>query len=133
MAACRICGLATMLILLFVFFGLLLFACIHWQNGWSAFVLVPCVFAFFVPPICFGYQPAATLHLQDTEQDEQTFHSCRELGWVIAAMLLMGAYGIPVLTWYNDHFDWRGVECVFGALTALVWAFVIWLRIFAFR
>lgn len=131
---CSFCGLFAFVTLILLFVGLLLFACIHWHNGWSFFVLVPCLIAFFTPAVCYGYNREDDLHLQDTgNMNQMTFHTCRELGWVVAAMLLLCAYAVPVLAWYNAAFHWGGVITVHVALTCLLWAYILWIRIFVFQ
>ena len=126
----RFCAILWMVILLFVAIGLLLFACIHWHNGWSIFMALPCVLAFFVPALCFNYTPPEELDTTHFAYDAATTQSCRELGWTIALVLLLGAYGIPVLAWYNSGFSVAGAALAQVALTALVWAYLLWLRVF---
>jgi hypothetical protein len=112
---------------------LLIFACAHWHNWWSL-CAAPCVgLAFFLPALCYGYQRRDELHLADSRMDSVTFDNCRDLGWVAAAMVMLCAYGVPVLAWYNAGFGYGGVITVQGALTCQVAAFQLWLRIFIFR
>lgn len=106
---------------------LLLFACIHWHNYWSLFTVLPCVVAFFVPAICYGYQDPETVH---TAMDPDTFQNCRELSYATAVLLLLSAYGVPALAWYNAGFRLGGVLTVYGAITLATWAYLFWLRMF---
>jgi len=129
-------GLRVLTIFLIVFFclisiGLLFFACIHNHNGWSMFVIVPCLIAFFVPTCFAGYNKGDD-HLRDSHLDEVTFKACRELGWAITVVVLLFAFCIPVLAWYNSGFHWSGVYEVFGSLLLLVTAYILWLRVFMF-
>lgn len=106
---------------------LLLFACFHWHNFWSLFTVLPCVIAFFVPAICYGYQDPETVQ---TAMDPETFQNCRELSYATAALLLLSAYGVPALAWYNAGFRMGGVLTVYGAITLATWAYLFWLRMF---
>lgn len=105
----------------------LLFACFHWHNFWSLFTILPCVFAFFVPAICYGYQDPETVR---TAMDPETFQNCRELSYATAALLLLSAYGVPALAWYNAGFRLGGVLTVYVAITLATWAYLFWLRMF---
>jgi hypothetical protein len=110
---------------------LLIFACVHWHNWWSLFVILPYLIAFFLPAIYFGYDDEDTARDQTKgKMDPDSLRNCRELTWAISSLLLLSTYGIPVLAWYNSGFHWHGVLVVDGALTSALWAFVLWLRVF---
>jgi hypothetical protein len=126
----RFWAILWMVILTFTFVGLLLFATIHWHNFWSFFVVIPCILAFFVPNLCLNYTPTEELDTTHIHWDAATTQNCRELGWTLAAILLLSSYGIPVLAWYNAGFAWPGAMTVHIALTLLIWAYMLWLRVF---
>jgi hypothetical protein len=126
----RFCALFWMVMLFFLSLALLLFACIHWRNAWSLFILLPCVLAFFVPALCLNYTPLEQLDTTNIQWDEPTMKNCRELGWILSITLLLSAYGVPILAWYNSGFPCAGAAMVQVALTALVWTYLLWLRVF---
>ena len=133
----RVCGIFSIVLLLLVSTTAFTFACAHYHNWWSLFIWLACALAFFTPAVCYNYTDSGEdLAFHDVSQrvDETTFRNCRELGWSMAAVFLLGSYGIPVLAWYNDPpgFHWGGVLIVYGSLTCAVWAYVLWLRIFVF-
>lgn len=105
----------------------LFFACIHWHNYWSFFTVLPCLFAFFAPSICYGYQDAGMVQ---TAMDDETFQNCRELGYAVAVLFLLSAYGVPVLAWYNANFPLGGVLVMYGSITLSTWSFLFWRRMF---
>ena len=111
---------------------LLCYACFHYGDFWSFFVVVPAAVAFFTPAVCYGYNRESDDFANSAQMEAETFRSCRELGWALAAVLLMGSYGIPVLAWHNASLGWAGVIQVHAALNCWVWAYIIWLRIFVF-
>jgi hypothetical protein len=113
----------------------LLFACIHWHNWWSLFVAAPLFVAFLVPSVCFSYNAMDDLPLNEMPMDPGTFTSCRELGWAMAGILLLFSYSVPVMLWYNSMaFPWQAaLVVILGSLTSVMWAYVLWLRIFVFR
>jgi hypothetical protein len=113
-------------------FILLFHACGHSEDYWSILILVPITIAFLTPPVCYGYNREDDVFANSSTLSEETFRSCKELGWAVSLMLLMGAYGIPVLAYWNAHLSWWGVVEVQSALSCWVWAHVIWLRIFVF-
>jgi len=120
MSACALLGIS-----------LLIFACAHWHNWWSLFTFLPCLIAFFLPALYFGYDDEDTARDQTKKSmDPDTLRNCRELTWALSSLLLLSSYGVPVLAWYNSGFHWHGVLVVDGALTAAMWAFVLWLRVF---
>lgn len=126
------CGNAALATFVVIHVGLLFFACIHWENWWSILIWAPCVVAFVVPGICYNYN-SESVDLMNINMDAQKFRNLRDLGWTIAAMLLLVSYLIPVLAWYNTGFDYWGVVTVFVSITALVWVYLLWLRIFVFQ
>lgn len=126
----RFCAILWMVLFLAAGIGLLLFACIHWRNGWSLFMALPCLLAFFVPALCLNYTPLEDLDTSHIAHDPATMQSCRELGWTIAVVLVLLAYGIPVLAWYNSEFNVVGAALAQVALTLLIWAYLFWLRVF---
>lgn len=126
----RFCALLWMVLLAFTAVALILFATIHWQNFWSLFIALPCAVAFFVPALCFNYQPLDEVDTTHVRYDAETFQNCREFGWVLAVAFILSAYGIPILAWYNDAFACGGAVVIQIALTCLVWAYLLWLRVF---
>lgn len=129
-ARARIFGLMGLVAFGMAAFCLLLYACAHWHNWWSLFVVAPCFLAIALPGGCHGYEPQ---DMVNTEMDPETFRTCRELGWASAALLWLAAYGVPVLAWYNSGFPWRGVLVVEGAITSAEWSFILWVAFFAVR
>lgn len=126
----RPCGILWMVVFLCASLGLLVFACIHWRNGWSLFVALPCLLAFFVPALCLNYTPLNEIDMSHIHHSAATMQSYRELGWTLALILLLLAYGVPILAWYNSGFAVAGTALVQVALTLLVWAYLLWLRVF---
>lgn len=121
--------------LLLILFGciFLFHACFHYSDFWSLLIVVPSILAFFSPAVCYGYNRGDDVfRSMGSSMDAQTFKSCREMGWAIAFVLLTGAYGIPVLAWYNANLGWLGAIEVHASLTCWMWAYIIWLRIFVF-
>lgn len=102
--------------------SLLLFACVHWHNAMPLIVVVPCVLAFYVPAICFGYQHIDSVQ---TAMDRETFETCRELSWAISGMLVLVAFAIPIIAWHWTGFAMAGVLVVDAALTCILCAFVL--------
>lgn len=113
---------------------LLVFACVHWHNWWSLFIVLPCLIAFFLPAVYYGYEDedSARDHTRGY-MDPDSLRNYRELTWAISTLLLLSAYGVPALAWYNSGFPWPGVLVVDGALTAALWAYVLWLRVFVIQ
>jgi uncharacterized membrane protein YhaH (DUF805 family) len=130
MASARSCAISAIVILFFTAIGLLLFACIHWRNGWSVFILLPYMLAIFVPSLCKNCTPLEQLDTSNIQWDEPTIRNCRELGWTLALILLVSAYGIPVLAWYNSGFACAGAAVVMVAQTALIWVYMLVVRLF---
>jgi len=127
----RLTGIILFVIFLFVGVGFLFFSCIHYQNYWALFVVVPCVVAFIAPAICYGYDQE-DLAFKHIEMDEQSFRTCRELGWAVAIILFLATYGVPVLAWWNAAFAWQGCVLVHATLTVWCFGYILWLRIFVF-
>jgi hypothetical protein len=120
-----------MVLLTLIAVALLLFACIHWRNGWCLFVAIPCVLAFFLPEMCSNYKPVSDVDLSQIAYSPETFQTCRELGWTAAVAFVLVAYGIPVLVWYNSAaFPVLPAVLVQVSLTLLVWAHLLLLRVF---
>lgn len=108
----------------------LLFACIHFQHGWwCLLILPPLVVAFLVPAICMGYNDInEAIKVVDMERPE--FENCRMLGWSIAAVLVLLAYSVPIIVWYNSTFSYVGALVVDYSITSTLWAFWLWRRVF---
>ena len=122
------------LVLFLLLGGIFLFhACFHNDDFWSLFIFVPGVMAFFSPAVCFGYADRDAQERNMPTLYPETRHACVEMGWAVAGVLLLGAYGIPVLAWYNARLHWTGVLEVDAALNCWVYAYIIWLRIFVFH
>jgi len=130
MFTARFCAVLWMILLLALSLGLLLFACIHWRNAWSLFMLLASVVAFVVPDLCRNYRPFEELDMSEIAYDEKTAKDCRLCGWMITTTFLGGAYGIPVLAWYNAGFAVVGACVAMGSQTALIWSYALFLRVF---
>ena len=132
MKGCRFLAILLFVLLLLVAAVLLIFACSHWHNWWSLFIVPTLLVAFFSPAVCYGYQSKEEIELYDTNMDAQTFSNCRDLGWAICIIMATFAYAVPVLAWYNSSFHWGGVLCIYACLTCVIVAQEIWIAIFAF-
>lgn len=130
-ARVRICGHVALLFLVAVHVMLLLFACAHWNNWWSLTVWLPCVVAAAWPALTRNYS-AEPAELLDTQCAHDTLVACREFSWALCAIVGVCAYLPPVLAWYNAGFSVHGALCVYGSVTALHWAYVVWLRVHVF-
>ena len=114
--------------LMFLFFG-----CSHYTNWWSLFIIPVLIFAIIVPGFCYNYNRMEDVSFRsDQHVDEMTFSNMRDCGWCIAFVLLLFAYCVPVLAWYNNGFHYGGVLVEFAALTCFAYSYALWLKIFVF-
>lgn len=133
MKGCRLLGILSLVSLIMIGVFLLFFGCSHWHNWWPLFIFPTMIFAIIVPGCCYNYNAIEDIPLrQDQHVDEVTFRNCRELGNVIALLLFVFCYAIPVLAWYNEAYSYAGVLVEFASITCFCWAYVLWLRIFVF-
>lgn len=128
----RLCGNVSIVVFLVLHFGLLFFACSHWNNWWSLFVWPPCIVAFFAPAICFNYDSTDSV-LHDVQWEAETFQNCRDFGWALAGVLALCAYLPPALAWYNSRFSPGGALMVDAAVMLLHWVYLLWLRIYVLK
>lgn len=127
--------IGVLALVFFILIGLFLFffGCSHYTNWWSLFILPVLIAAFIVPSLCYNYNAVEDIAFRaDEHVDELTFRGCRELGWATAFVLLIFAYCVPVLAWYNDGFMYSGVLVEFGSITFFAYSYVLWLKIFVF-
>jgi hypothetical protein len=131
MQGARFCALLAFCILLALTLSLSFFACVHFRNWWSMLIFPPCVVAFLVPQICFVYSANKWSALEDDGfPDDHVRQGCRDMGKALAFVITFCTYLVPVLAWYNAGFHWGGVLIIDVAITALLWAFVLWYQVF---
>ena len=123
----------SMLTLILFGFLLLLFSNFHWHNFWSLFILLDLVVAAIVPSMCYNYNSdELAFRAGDAQINEKTFRNCRELGWSMAVVMLLFAFAIPLLAWFNSGFYFGGVLLVDLSITSITLAYLLWLHVFVF-
>lgn len=133
MQGARQIGNISLVFLILIGNFLLFFGCSHYGNWWSLFIIPVLILAIIVPGFCYNYNQIEDIAFRsDQHVDELTFKSCREAGWSIAFVLLMFAYCVPVLAWYNSAFNYGGVLVEFGSITCFSYSYALWLKIFVF-
>jgi hypothetical protein len=111
----------------------LLFVCIHFPHGWWCLLIIPpLIAAFVIPAICYGYNELDDNLLVEAGMERAQFENCRMLAWSISGVLVLVAYSVPLLVWYNSGgtFRYTGALAMIASLTCVLWAFVLWRRVF---
>jgi hypothetical protein len=124
---------------IFLFFGAvgILFAVFYYHSWWPVLALGISFASALAPGFCGNYRPNDDLFWvsQDSGYSEQTIRNCRVIGWVILAMLMLGAYAIPIIPWAQSPsvFPWHAVWVTQLAMTLLWHSFILFLRLFIFK
>lgn len=116
----KLLGVFVMLFALFWAIGMYLFTVFHYHHVWSIFVVCGLLFfAFVVPSVCFGYNmedPQFFLH--EGHMSEECFKNWRDGGYVVASLLYLLTYVMPVVPWYSSD----GVSLPAGGVMLTHWA-----------
>lgn len=133
----KLLGIFAMLFSLLWGGGMYLYVIFHYHHVWSILVVAGLLFfAFVTPSVCFGYNmedPQFFLH--EGHMSEQCFLNWRDGGYVVAALLYLLTFVIPVIPWYRS--DGESLVCGGVMMThwANVWvalAYIGFLRIIVF-
>lgn len=130
MQGAHFCGLFSFVILIVLGIGLMLFTCIHYSDFWSLFSIISLIVAFICPNLCFAYDDPEMREYKMKDLSEYERSSMLELGWVFGGIFYLLSFLPPILAWYKAYLGWVGVLLIFGALTAWLWAFMFWLKLF---
>ena len=131
----KMLGIFTMLCFLSFGVGCYLFVAFHYHHVWSLFFIGGFLMAMFISPaLCFGYnQEDYVFLMRSGGMDEQSFLNCRDLGYVASILFFVLKFVIPTSAWYGSdglNPPIQGTLITFSANTWMVFAYILWLRIF---
>jgi len=133
MQGARQVGILFLVLLILFGLFLLVFGCSHYSNWWSLFILPVLIIAFIAPSLTYNYNNMEDIAFRaDQHVDEMTVRNCRDCMWSVAFVLLLFAYSVPVLAWYNSNMAYGAVLVEFGSITCFAYSYVLWLKIFVF-
>jgi hypothetical protein len=134
----RLLGIFALLTCLLFATGLYIYVLVHFHHAWTLLVCWFIMFAGFIAPsICYGYDLEGDEEfLRPPSMNPETFANCRDFGWIFCVTCFLVTYAVPAAAWlYSDGINPRlwAVVCTYNAHTLVLWAFIVWIRIFIIK